>query len=201
MDIVVARYKENIGWITHDPSIYKDCRFFVYNKGPKIPNYPTIDIPNVGRETETYFRHIVENYDSLAEHTLFIQAEPFFHAHIMIGNVGAVINHCARLKDEIIQFDSELSQENLLVGDDYKIREYSEFLFGKKFDSVIFSQGCQWRVSRNLIRRHPLETYKKILTLVTDSEGRDEYAFDPGYISPWAFERLFPHVFMNPIMV
>lgn len=32
-------------------------------------------LANVGREGETYLRHIVENWDSLATHTLFIQGE------------------------------------------------------------------------------------------------------------------------------
>ena len=51
---VIARYKEDLDWL-------KDLSnpFMVYNKGPEWPYEITRkDIPNKGREAETYFRSI-----------------------------------------------------------------------------------------------------------------------------------------------
>lgn len=80
-DIVVARYKEDINWLSTWPA---PCvrRVVVYDKsdgerkldgmcsGVQVIN----GIENVGREAETYIRHIVENYDDLAERVIFTQA-------------------------------------------------------------------------------------------------------------------------------
>ena len=70
LEIVVARYNEDIEW-------FKPLEKFVtvYNKGEKldIPNEKII--PNFGRESETYLRHIIENYDSLKDTTVFTQAK------------------------------------------------------------------------------------------------------------------------------
>lgn len=40
-------------------------------------------LPNKGREGGTYLRHIIDRYDTLANHTLFIQAEPHSKARLI----------------------------------------------------------------------------------------------------------------------
>lgn len=96
MDIVVARYKEDVGWLNHvmPPSspMYDRTRILVYCKSaedaPRLrfqwqprPKDAILSLPNVGREGHTYLRHIVDNYDiGLADVTAFIQGNPFDHA-------------------------------------------------------------------------------------------------------------------------
>ena len=102
--VVIARYKEDLDWL-------KDLNnpFMVYNKGPEWP-YEIIrkDIPNKGREAETYFRSIIENYSILHQYKymVFLQGDPF--------------EHCNDLFKQINTYDDEnnfghLSESNSLV--------------------------------------------------------------------------------------
>ena len=66
--IVIARYNEDISW----SNPLKENRI-IYNKGPEIKGLNEKKLPNFGRESHTYLHHIVENYDKLADITLFCQ--------------------------------------------------------------------------------------------------------------------------------
>lgn len=67
MEIVIARYNEDLTWI--EPYLSNTT---IYNKGlDYIDN--SIKIPNVGRESHTYLYHIINNYDNLADRTIFFQ--------------------------------------------------------------------------------------------------------------------------------
>lgn len=90
MDIVVARYKEDLGWLGDlcDKAV-------IYNKGPlddaveagwKAKGARVVYLENVGRESHTYLRHIIDNYDGgLAEWTVFTQGNPFDHCKDVRG--------------------------------------------------------------------------------------------------------------------
>jgi hypothetical protein len=78
VDLVVARYKENLDWLNK----YKDSRFqnvYIYNKSDspvedcvnEYANCVIKTLPNVGMCDHTYLYHIIENYDSLADVTVF----------------------------------------------------------------------------------------------------------------------------------
>jgi hypothetical protein len=77
-DLVIARYKESLDWLDE----YKDIRFknvFIYNKSNSPAGECTNEyadcivknLPNVGVCDHTYLHHIVENYDRLADVTIF----------------------------------------------------------------------------------------------------------------------------------
>ena len=69
IEIVIARYNEDLKWLNPYISIAT-----IYNKGSEsecINN--SIKLPNVGRESHTYLYHIINNYDNLADRTIFFQ--------------------------------------------------------------------------------------------------------------------------------
>jgi hypothetical protein len=80
LDIVVARYNEDISWL--EP-LYEHC--LVYDKGSAFEDYTTrkikrvSSIPNIGREADTYLRYIIENYDSLPNYVFFTQGKVVDH--------------------------------------------------------------------------------------------------------------------------
>lgn len=84
IDIVVARYKENLEWIN---DIDIDINVIIYNKGTAISesdfsrSVTILHVSNIGRESETYLRHIIKNYDTLADYTMFLQGDPFAHTN------------------------------------------------------------------------------------------------------------------------
>lgn len=88
-ELVVSRYNEPLDWIQDIRDF--DGHITVYNKGnplpapPDNPDHPDAPITtirrilNVGREGETYLHHIIKQYNSLADITWFVQADPFHH--------------------------------------------------------------------------------------------------------------------------
>jgi len=75
--IVIAKYNEDISWA--DKYI---CNKYIYSKNdddkPCIkPPHHLIKLRNFGRESQTYFHHIVENYHNLTNNVLFLQGDPF----------------------------------------------------------------------------------------------------------------------------
>jgi hypothetical protein len=101
IDLVIARYKENLSWLKDIPTNFNT---FIYNKDDSIPptrvftrngwinkgaipspinapqNASIINLPNIGREADTYLTHIINNYDNLADITIFCQGSPFDHS-------------------------------------------------------------------------------------------------------------------------
>lgn len=72
VEIVMSRYMEDVSW----SDAYAPLRT-VYDKFPlgwRAPRNGTVHLPNVGRESYAYLRHIVDNYDRLADLTVFTQA-------------------------------------------------------------------------------------------------------------------------------
>jgi hypothetical protein len=68
----MARFLEDISWST----MYKDL-ITLYDKSPivwRVPSENTVYVPNVGRESYAFLKHIVDRYDSLANLTIFTQA-------------------------------------------------------------------------------------------------------------------------------
>ena len=100
--VIVAAYKEDLEWT-------KNIRHktIVYNKSdkdvPKSKNVEVISLPNLGRESQTYLHHIVENYDNLSEITIFCQGHPFDHSNnfIQIANCNSIgrMNELSRKSD------------------------------------------------------------------------------------------------------
>jgi hypothetical protein len=93
--MVVARYNEGLAWLDFMP---KNINVIIYNKGPDIVDRKILDNPiitvvdkchNTGRETETYLRHIVKEYDKLSDIVIFTQGNPLDHSpnfsHLVYG--------------------------------------------------------------------------------------------------------------------
>lgn len=90
MEVVLAHYNEDVSWVAEYRKKYPDAVFTVYTKTNNSEKAPpgAIPLPNVGRESHTYLNHIVMRYDTLAEWTVFSQAEaPTFgyHGHRLGG--------------------------------------------------------------------------------------------------------------------
>jgi hypothetical protein len=73
IEIVLARFNEDVTWSNYYSSILT-----IYDKSEdpktKLSGENVIHLPNLGRECNTYLHHIVNNYDNLANITVFSQA-------------------------------------------------------------------------------------------------------------------------------
>jgi len=75
IDIVVARYNEDLKWTLENP--FNQYKYIVYNKGDnddfeKKYVKKIINLPNVGKCDHTYLNHIITNYHNLSEITIFL---------------------------------------------------------------------------------------------------------------------------------
>lgn len=71
--IVVYRYKEDTAWLEN-----LEENVIIYNKGPKLhTKHKVVNLPNIGMVLASQLFHCIENYNNLADKTLFIQANPW----------------------------------------------------------------------------------------------------------------------------
>lgn len=85
-----AAVQEYVERVVSIPSVAKtQPRIYVYVKGgadvaAQVSRrrfaHETIELPNIGREQETYLQHVVAHYDNLPQHILFSQACLYPHA-------------------------------------------------------------------------------------------------------------------------
>lgn len=76
-ELVVAAFDRDLSWLNDvDPSVTTT----VYRKGSDKAYKGEIQLPiNKGRCVHTFFNHLYERYDSLADVTFFVQDYPFDH--------------------------------------------------------------------------------------------------------------------------
>lgn len=74
-DLIVAHYKEDLSWLG---KVNNGSLISVYHKGKGEMPFTNL-LPNIGREQHTYFYHIYQNYDNLADVNFFTQGNPFDH--------------------------------------------------------------------------------------------------------------------------
>jgi Protein of unknown function (DUF3431) len=77
IQIVIARYQEDLQWLKEDRFHTFYDSLFVYNKAENSDYFNSgefreITLDNLGCEFNTYYQHIVMNYDNLADITVFI---------------------------------------------------------------------------------------------------------------------------------
>ena len=91
--IIVARYKEDLDWLSLIPDHFDVT---VYNKGEEVTakkalsrNPTIIKLPNSGRESDTYIRHILRREYEPESYTVFLQGDPFEHSPDIIDLLAA----------------------------------------------------------------------------------------------------------------
>jgi hypothetical protein len=178
MDIVVARYNEDLEWIK---PLQEKHNVIVYNKGKEIESIESIILPNVGREAYTYLYHILYNYHKLAEYTCFLQGNPFEHCKELYKEIEET--NFKPLGDQIFPVDAWGSMHSFLpLGLVY------ENVFNHEFPGEInFAIGAQFIVSKERIHRFRREIYNKLVDISVSPQG------------PWIIERLWLEMYEDRI--
>jgi len=180
--IVVARYNENVEWTKQFKNV------IIYNKGtPLTDDFNQILLNNVGREGHTYYKHIYDNYDNLAEYTVFLQGNPFDHSPNLISNLNKYLNSDFMFLSEYICY-CNLNGCNKHPG--LPLRNVYEKLFNERKGSLSFNfgAGAQFIVSKKKILQRPKEFYLKIVEMLND---------DINPIEGFVIERFHSLIFNN----
>ena len=163
--IVVARYNENLEWTKNFLNV------IVYNKGnPLSDDFNQKYLNNVGREGHTYYTHIYDNYDNLADYTIFLQGNPFDHSPNIISNLNKYVNNTNLSID--FEFLSEHVLHCNLTGCSHHsglpLIDTYEKIFGERNKNMDFKfgAGAQFIVSKKKILQRPKEFYLKIIEML-----------------------------------
>jgi len=192
MQLVVSRYSEDIEWTKHFSDV------LIYNKGePLSEEYNENKLNNVGREAHTYYHHIYNNYDNLADYTVFLQGDPFDHCIDLID----IINSYKKNPHNIVDFkflsdsifETDLSIERMYDHNNkschlpvQKVYNYLYNVYQIYNISFHYGVGAQFVVSKERIREHPREFYLKLIKIL-------DYTNSP--IEGYVLERLHGYIF------
>ena len=175
LDIVVAKYKEDISWIDKwIPSEYEgrpvNLRRFIYSKYEYEYNPSYIRLPNIGNESHTYLHHIISHYDDLAEYILFSQGNPWDHAKMFDADLEGICFYDFLPIGDERHIDNDCGYPHGFVSDK-SVHWYKEFykdVFGsadcpKRF---IYLKGSIFSVKREVVRHYDISFYKNVLGLM-----------------------------------
>lgn len=202
--IVVARYQENIEWIDK----MKKENIVIYNKGPDIIE-DAIPRPNIGREAETFFYHIVNHYHDLPDYLILLQGNPFEHMEgITPDNLQEEIDTLLEQGVSDVQAlfaDLFIEEHETNIG--LRTIEYCHFFFDiNNIPGVCnFAAGCQYIIPRENIICRPIEFYMRLYTMIcynkilTSEESHCDGYFVPDAIDGWTLERILLYFFTKEI--
>jgi hypothetical protein len=185
LTIVIARYNESIEWIKNLNEL--TTTLAIYNKGPSL-NSLSITLPNVGREGHTYLYHIIHNYDTLSEYTMFLQGNPFDHTpylyDIIQSNEWKKPFHIISKLIYHVNIAYDPNDINL------QMIPYFNMIFNRNKSNhpFYFGAGAQFCVSRETIRSRPVHFYQKIYEMLNK---------DINPIEGFILERFWPMIFLG----
>lgn len=197
-EIVVAKYKENLNWLI--PYLR---HVTIYNKDESNLRSEWIHLPNVGRESHTYLHHIIQNYDDLADMTLFTQGNiqdiKTFQPLWTYGIPAPFRQH--GLRSHGSRGNHSIDWGKLVLGSYAFHMRFSKYSFGEWWDlyireprpdpyHYIVEYKAVFSVHRNQIRSQPKQYYEMLISLISDHSNPEEGHY---------FERAWYHIFCPTI--
>jgi len=164
MKLIIARHVENVEWTDRYDA-------FIVQKGEHLPNR--------GREPSSYLWYILEHWDKLKGHYMFLQGYPFDHCSDIDGQIEEI--PFKWLGNHSHTCDMRASPQ-----DNIDLKKFiKEAQIERMVDQITFLAGCQFIVSAEQIKKRPREFYENLLKLMDNEEER----------YPWAFERCVELIF------
>lgn len=182
--MVIAKYKEDISWVSSIKIPYK-----IYDKSDG-------SIPNIGREAETFIRFIVEHYDApdFPDFTVFVQGNPWDHTGNCQEKTMQMIYNTRNLsKDKITALNEYISEPPNRF--ETKGPEAYRFFFkGEPPAMFEFSCGAQYIVPKKCILHRPKSFYQAIWKAMHDRNVTHPVN-NACIVDPWTMERLWPYIY------
>jgi Protein of unknown function (DUF3431) len=188
-ELVIARYNEPLLWLLEPP--FDKIPNTIYNKGNNNQflinehNKGVINLPNMGRESESYLQHVIRRYDSLAKVTLFLPGSldsngnkfrkaVYILTHLVSASTFIGIYHQPSIKDDLYEFTldewSSRTGENAKKNPEAKLTPSAIRPYGKWYQhhfkdliTHVAPYGGVFSVYYKDIRQHPIERYKTLI--------------------------------------
>jgi hypothetical protein len=190
VELVISRYNEPLDWlqyINHYDIDYITC----YNKNITYQNSfinKIVDLPNVGKCDHSYVYHIVENYNNLADVTIFLPGS--CDMSYKVEKTNLVINKALQTKNTVFYgnyinkndlYDFYLksyvtqNENNARINGSSLLKSCKPNKFGKwyeqvfgKYDIEFVSYKGIFAVSREHIQNRPLSFYQDLIKYIDD---------------------------------
>ena len=157
LKVIVAKYNEDVSW-----TAYLEYDHIIYNKNEPDNVHFEHNLPNVGRESHTFLTYIIDNYDNLPNYMAFVQGNPFDHCHNVVDQINKF-----DFKQEFLPLGSVSRYDMQYQRVDDQMRSFGESIgINISFPSYNVP-GAQHIISRRLIKKHPIEFYQKIHSLLS----------------------------------
>jgi hypothetical protein len=157
--IVIARCTEDLSWTRR---LDKKFDVITYNKGND--DHVGIKLKNIGRETDTYLHHIIQNYDNLSEHTIFTQGEPFQHAPDFLEKIHNIEGSFMPLSIQYCTGEPPLN-----------------FLQEDGLYDIDMCNDVEWYIRHPIIQWNPIDVdYRKYKQIPPDENGFYTFAKEIG---------------------
>jgi len=114
-EIVIARYNEDLAWLNKTP--FNKYPAIVYNKGLNdnfIKNKnieKVVNLPNVGKIDHTILYHIINNYDSLKNITIFLPGST--NIPIKLKKAKQIIANLEKINNSVYICDRKLNYKDM----------------------------------------------------------------------------------------
>jgi hypothetical protein len=178
---VICRYNEDLEW-----SNQLEIPRVIYNKGEDISDkFWAINIENVGRESESFLRFIIENYNDLPQRIVFLQGDPDSHFR-------GLHQFLIKPNKNDIHFLSDFNPVCDSIGRPHHFEDLplKDILKALKMDdsheSFHFAAGAQYLVPRKYILNKSIDWWKNAYDVHNNNKT-----------GPWAFERLWPLIWKH----
>jgi hypothetical protein len=213
--LIVASYNKDLSWLNN---INKDIKVYIYDKSldgryNDINCYKYERLQNIGRETQTYFYHIVKYYDELSDLNIFVQDDPFDHSEDIIDfiNNDNIFNEKSELfikmnnsyltisdyknhyrnKERTLHFDEGFVIRSLSNGSPHHFKQlncdnvWNELFVSERPDKYYeFVPGFQMFITRENLKIRNILFYKKLLKSLEKENDL-----------PWIIERIQTYIF------
>ena len=217
--LVVARYREDLGWLD-----WCGLPATVYDSGDSPSGAPAnaevVARPNLGRgasESHAYLTHVVGRYDRLDDVTVFCQGHPFDHSPDFLRRLRLPYDRPTSLT---VRYKADHPADAVkaldLVGSDRGFETrlglatagmisgaewFDRGAWGRVFacpppSPWWFGYGATWAVPRASILARPLAFWRSLLRL-NEAAAAAGGSQCPG-LHAWAFEALWRYLWSDP---
>jgi hypothetical protein len=155
--LVIAAYKEDLSWL--DNITNEDINIVIINKGD-ITSHPKAEvhtIKNLGVCDHSFLYYISNNYNSLYDYTIFIQANPFDH----YSKTVEFINN-----KEYLNGFYPLADQSIHIPRGEGTTLFVEGILDFEFKGVHFPCGAQYSVPKENILSKPKYFWDDLLNIM-----------------------------------
>lgn len=215
IELVIARFHEDLSWIRELPDIFS--KIVIYNKGTpieiEIPKSEIHTLPNLGMNGYAYLYHVINNYNNLADVTIFTLGSAWsdsYKKRKLLETINSVIKLGTSIEVDLVTNYDVVSNEHFFFINSHQFTCNENFQINKDYNLL----PCKDRPLGKWFCKHfPNEilhgvSYKSIFAASKVDILKRDVSFykilfeETSYKSPEVehyLERVWQHIFSIPI--